>query len=126
VSVLRLAPTGELALAGCAAARTLRRAGCLAAPGLEQPVALAVSPHSGGLLVADAGGTLAVLRRSAGTRPLRGVGCLAAARAFRRSCRTVRAFLGPAGVAVSPDERWAFVAASETNALHVLRLGAGR
>lgn len=125
ISILRLNPTtGDLTFAGCAAARASRRSRCVAARGLGNPTAVAVSPSGRTVLATSAAGGLAVLGRVAGDRPLRPLRCLTAAAFPRARCRRVRSLRGAAGVAVAPAEPWAFVTAAGANALQTLRLGA--
>lgn len=123
VTILRPGPAGVPAFAGCVAYRRLGGARCSVVDQLFEPEAVAVSPGTSTVIVADRGGAVVALRQTAGARSLRASGCLSSAGVA--GCRRARWLASPAGVAVAADGGAAFVAAAGSHALQAISLEAG-
>lgn len=120
LTLLRTNPgTGELSAVACASAKTK---GCVRAPGLGAVEAVAVRGRV--IAATSAGGTVAVLRWTAGK--LTALRCFAAVARRRSPCSAVPAIAGAAGVVLSEDGAQAYVAADEAQAVQRLETGATR
>lgn len=115
--------TGKLTQRGCLSDVSYSEAkdGCVHASPLFSPTALAVSNDGKRIFVTTDGG-LAVLQRDPTSGGLEYLGCATYANygeEVTKKCLVGRALAGATGVAVSPDGRNVYIAATESNAISV-------